>query len=199
MMRSFHLALVAPILFAIDARAGCKVEPDQSFMGPAQEGVYVYSLELAAQSFTPLISGVLDLVAVYAMYDGPVVFTAEIHATDAGVPTGPALATSVLSFGPTDLVEEWIYFDFLPENYSVTSGSQIAVVIQADVYAGKSTPILGVSAFGDPYPGGVLSTQFVDKPWFSSPDYDMLFQTTVCVGTIAVESATWGGLKALYR
>ncbi len=198
MMRSSLLTLVVPILFVIDAQA-CKVEPDQSFMGPAQEGVYVYSLEHAAQSFTPLISGFLDLVAVYAFYDGPVVFTADIHATDAGVPTGPSLATSVLSIGDTDPVEEWIYFEFLPEHYQVTAGTQIAVVIRAEVYPGKYTPILGVSAFGDPYPGGVLSTMFVDKPWFPSPDFDMLFQTTVCVGTIAVEPETWGRLKALYR
>jgi hypothetical protein len=38
-----------------------------------------------------------------------------------------------------------------------------------------------------------------DEPWFPSPDFDFLFQTTVCVGTVSVESSSWGGVKALYR
>jgi hypothetical protein len=158
---------------------------------------------VAAQTFTAGAVGALtrvEMLVALAYQPIPRPLILEVQSTTAGEPDGTVLASASLPSSSLSVQPEFVSF-VLDTPVPVQIGDVLALVLRCDEFDHATSQwYFLIGKLGDlaTYPGGRGFSWYDGTLWDAGYEYDFGFRTYLD-SEVAVVSATWGGVKALYR
>jgi hypothetical protein len=169
-VRRLALGLVVTVCVAVAAFGAAVLDQHQEgFAGGEQVGFLDPGSLIAAQTFTPAISGLLDSIEIHSgeFADSGSGAKISIHTTSAGLPTDTSLGSA---FGLTAgyVEDEWNAVDLASQNIFLTAGTTYALVLETTApsdYIWWDYDWWVPGHIADPYAGGAFYVNLNDGGW----------------------------------